>query len=238
MIDEKTLHDRLTDAATAQDDLLLRPPAEDLAAGRRRLRVRRVVIAASAAAAVVAVGAVGVSWRPTTGVQVAGRQQINTPRTAAIPPTEAQRAEMLRRAQLFEAHRPAGELTTARFLNLLRAGAEENGVKDPEHVFGQFVSEGVTVELANYGTARKGSCSELLKMPTCTAVTLVDSGRGEYAEGRTGTNYVRTVRYVRPVGSEIVIRVTYPTQPSATTELTRAVVLGLAADPLFSSPAG
>ncbi|MGZ0151814.1 hypothetical protein ACXJJ3_32480 [Kribbella sp. WER1] len=235
MIDEKTLQERLADAATAQDGLLPRAPAEDLAAGRRRLRVRQALTGVSATVAVVAVGVAGFSWLPRTGSQVAGREQTSTPPTT--PPTEAQRAEMLRRAQVFEAHRPAGELTTARFLNLVRTSAVENGIKDPEHVVGRFAPGGATVELTNYGTARTGACSELLHMPSCTSVELADSGRGDYAEGRNGTKYVRTVRYVRPVGSEIVIRVTYPTQPSVTTEPTRAVVLGLAADPLFSSPA-
>jgi len=63
MIDEKQLHDRLTAAAAAQDDLLPRSLTEDLTAGRRRLRRRQLLTGggATAAVAVVAVLAVGMN---------------------------------------------------------------------------------------------------------------------------------------------------------------------------------
>ncbi|MEU4194940.1 hypothetical protein AB0E69_23780 [Kribbella sp. NPDC026611] len=63
MIDEQTLHERLTDAASAQDGALPRSLQEDLTAGRRRLFRRRLLTGASSAVAVagVAVAAVGLS---------------------------------------------------------------------------------------------------------------------------------------------------------------------------------
>ncbi|MFK4090010.1 hypothetical protein ACI2LF_38215 [Kribbella sp. NPDC020789] len=63
MIDEQLLLDRLTDAAAAQDDLLPRALADDLAAGRRRLRRRRFLTGGTAlvAAGVVAIATLGVS---------------------------------------------------------------------------------------------------------------------------------------------------------------------------------
>ncbi|MFG1912661.1 hypothetical protein [Kribbella sp. NPDC048928] len=60
MIDEKTLQDRLTTAAEAQDTLLPRALADDLAAGRRRLVRRRLLSGASATVAVAAVAAAAV----------------------------------------------------------------------------------------------------------------------------------------------------------------------------------
>ena len=58
MIDEKLLRDRLGDAAGAQDGLLPRAIADDLAAGRRRLLRRRVFTGGSAVVAAGAVAAV------------------------------------------------------------------------------------------------------------------------------------------------------------------------------------
>ncbi|TCC17497.1 hypothetical protein [Kribbella speibonae] len=218
MIDEKILSDRLTDAAAAQDDLLPRSPAEDLTAGRRRLRVRRLLAGTSATVAVLAVGAVGSAV-------------LSPAETQTATPPESQRAEMLLRAQTFQAHRPAGELQVARYLNLLLQSVRTPGRNEPEYVAGALGA--VKVELTTFGTARRGSCAELLSMPTCSPAALPDRGRGQYAEGPDGTKYVRTARYEWPVGGEIVIRVTYPTKPSAKSDPTRAVVLGLVADPLF-----
>jgi hypothetical protein len=61
MMDEKLLTERLTDAASAQDNLLPRALSEDLAAGHRRLRRHRLlagagVIGSAAAVAVLVVG--------------------------------------------------------------------------------------------------------------------------------------------------------------------------------------
>ncbi len=63
MIDEQLLLDRLTDAAAAQDDLLPRAVADDLAAGRRRLRRRRFLAGGTAliAAGAVAIATIGMS---------------------------------------------------------------------------------------------------------------------------------------------------------------------------------
>ncbi|MFF0264151.1 hypothetical protein [Kribbella sp. NPDC004536] len=230
MIDEQILHERLTAAAAAQDDLLPRTPAEDLKAGRRRLRIRRLLTGASATVAVLGVGATGFALRGTTESPAAGPA---TPVATPTPPTEAQRAEMLIRAQAFRAHRPAGELPVARYLNLLvQSKRSSAGKKAQEHVAGDLAA-GVTVELTTYGTARSGSCSELLGMSSCGPAALPDGGRGQYAEGPSGAKYVRTARYEWPVGGEIVIRVTYSTTAAPKSGPTRAVVLGLAADPLF-----
>ncbi|MEV4260009.1 hypothetical protein [Kribbella sp. NPDC049584] len=63
MIDEKVLQDRLTEAAAAQDELLPRSLADDLAGGRRRLRRHRLLtgVTALAAAGLVAAASVGVT---------------------------------------------------------------------------------------------------------------------------------------------------------------------------------
>lgn len=82
MIDEKLLLDRLTDAAAAQDDLLPRAVAEDLAAGRRRLRRRRFLAAGTA---LVAAGAVAVATVGMNGV-LEDTAQPEVPIATQTPP--------------------------------------------------------------------------------------------------------------------------------------------------------
>lgn len=94
MIDEKTLQDRLIDTAAAQDALLPRPVADDLAAGRRRLLRRRILAGASATVAVgaVAVVAVGLSGTLRTAAQdeapTAKQEQTTNVKQVQTPQTE------------------------------------------------------------------------------------------------------------------------------------------------------
>ncbi|MEV5964003.1 hypothetical protein AB0L70_19700 [Kribbella sp. NPDC051952] len=91
MIDEMTLHERLTDAASAQDGVLVRALEDDLTAGRRRLFRRRLLTGASSAVAVagVAVAAVGLGGGLRTAADdeaPAAKQETNTTvQTTAAP---------------------------------------------------------------------------------------------------------------------------------------------------------
>lgn len=97
MIDEKILQDRLTDTAAAQDALLPRPVADDLAAGRRRLLRHRVLAGAAATVAVgaVTVAAVGLSGTLRTAAQdeaptakqeqTTNAKQVQTPQAKTAP---------------------------------------------------------------------------------------------------------------------------------------------------------
>ncbi len=91
MIDEKQLHDRLTAAAAAQDDLLPRALDEDLAGGRRRLRRRQLLTGggATAAVAVVAVLAVGMNgWLSTNASPTPDKAPV-AGKTSALPTAPA-----------------------------------------------------------------------------------------------------------------------------------------------------
>ncbi|MDT5013905.1 MAG: hypothetical protein QOD39_65 [Mycobacterium sp.] len=87
MIDENLLHERLTAAAAAQDDLLPRALDEDLAGGRRRLRRRKLLAGGgvTAAVAAVAVLAVGVNGWLTTNASPAPDKGPVAGRTSALP---------------------------------------------------------------------------------------------------------------------------------------------------------
>ncbi|WP_328335000.1 hypothetical protein OHA70_20615 [Kribbella sp. NBC_00382] len=79
MIDEKTLAERLADAASAQDNLLPRALNDDLAAGHRRLRRHRVLTGGGivGGAAAVAVLAIGVSsWLTPNAEPLPGSPQV------------------------------------------------------------------------------------------------------------------------------------------------------------------
>ncbi|WP_405061127.1 hypothetical protein OG474_05650 [Kribbella sp. NBC_01505] len=89
MIDEQQLMDRLTDAAAAQDDLLPRALADDLNAGRRRLRRRRFLVAGTA---VVAAGAVAVATIGVNGV-LKDTAQLEPPVATQQAPVNTQSAE-------------------------------------------------------------------------------------------------------------------------------------------------
>jgi hypothetical protein len=89
MIDEKLLLERLTDAAEAQDDLLPRSLADDLSAGRRRLRRRRILTGGTA---LVAAGAVAVATIGMSGV-LKDTAQMEAPVATQQAPANTQSAE-------------------------------------------------------------------------------------------------------------------------------------------------
>ncbi|TDD48761.1 hypothetical protein E1263_32950 [Kribbella antibiotica] len=88
MIDEQLLLDRLTDAAAAQDGLLPRAVADDLAAGRRRLRSRRLLTGGTA---MLAAGAVAVAVFGMNGVVKEAAPE--PPLATQQAPVDAQAAE-------------------------------------------------------------------------------------------------------------------------------------------------
>lgn len=195
MIDDKQLHERLTAAAAAQDDLLPRALDEDLAGGRRRLRRRHLLTGggATAAVAVVAVLAVGVNGWLATSTSPAPDNAPVAGKSSALPsapdPSAGPSDGGISDIAVPAGQAPPGPARDEAFNQRLTAAIYAH--LDPTKVHLDFSSGGFTIDRQG-GTINSGGARIGWKM------------RGQKgAEGYVGLSVQPKTRAQKPCGSTV-----------------------------------
>jgi hypothetical protein len=244
MIDEKTLADRLADAASAQDDLLPRALSDDLAAGRRRLRRHRVltgsgVLGGAAAVAVLVVGMT--SWlTPNAGH---GGAPLGGPTGKAIAPNDVREVDAAFNGKmrgLFAKHFDPG----VQHLTFKEGVFEVNRQPGQEVVTGRAGwkiagQQGESmIDIGLYGSGSGPGCGHLEGLePTCHS-TPIPAG-GSATLGRVGDR--AEIQYRQPDG-EVVYLAVRPWFGTSTTTgaheigITDAELISFVADPELNLP--
>jgi hypothetical protein len=248
MIDEKLLLQRLTDAAEAQDDLLPRSLADDLNAGRRRLRRRRILTGGTA---LVAAGAVAVATIGMSGV-LKDSTQMEAPVATQQAPANMQSAEdaaavartsgfdTLMKGLLVKHLDPAKkhlDFSVGPFLIGSDVGAHGTARKVGWNVAGDKGQGMLYVSLSPYAKGGDVCGGDGQPVPTCHQITLPDGRPAMF--GRNGK--AAQLSYVQPDGETAFLAIdplfgNNTTIAVKTLDITDAQMIAWATDPKLNLP--
>jgi hypothetical protein len=251
MIDEKTLADRLADAASAQDNLLPRALSDDLAAGHRRLRRHRVltgsgVIGGAAAVAVLTLGLTNwltpdASPLPIDPPVASAKATASTsaPRTASVAAQDAALDLKLRGllAKHFDPGKKHLSYESGPFEYSRQPGQRGVGGRAGWKIAGQKGEGVLRIELVASGTGTEcGNYGELT--PKCHPVAM--PGGGTATIGRLGER--AEISYRQPDGESVFLEVNplfgnNSTIPVQSMGITDAQLKAFVADPALNLPA-